>query len=258
MDKKKDRRYGFFYLLAFVMLLPVFYMIVCAFLSEAGKGVSLMGFYRVFLETPGYLMKFWRSIGLSVAVAAGQTVVSCMAGVAFAQYRFVGKRVWLVLLALFMMLPIQVTLVPNYILLDKLHFLNTWWALIIPGIFAPFGTVWMTFIFRALPAQWLEAASLDGAGKLTGVFQIMVPAAKPAVITLFVLSFVESWNMVEQPITFLKGPEQYPLSVFLASVVDQSIAVQSVCGILCLIPVTLLFFYYNQELVEGIGEAFWS
>lgn len=257
MDNKRERGFGVLLALAVIVLIPVVYMIVRSFVAEEG-GFSLMAYYKVLLGESGYLKKFWRSIGLSLAVAAGQTLVSCLAGTAFAKYRFAGKKFWFLLMALFMILPIQVTLVPNYILLEKLNFLNSWKALIVPAVFAPFGTVWMTFVFQTLPGEWLEAASLDGAGKAESVFRIMIPAAKPGVITLFVLSFVESWNMVEQPITFLGNTEQYPLSVFLASISENGAAMQSVCGILCLLPVMFLFFYYNEELVEGIGDAFWS
>lgn len=257
MNKKKVHGFVLLLALAVIVLIPVAYMLVSSFVAEQG-GFSLMAYYNVLLAEPGYLNKFWRSIGLSLTIAAGQTLVGCLAGTAFAKYRFAGRKFWFILMALFMILPIQVTLVPNYILLEKLNFLNSWKALIIPAVFTPFGTVWMTFVFQTLPGEWLEAASLDGAGKVESVFRIMIPAAKPGVVTLFVLSFVESWNMVEQPITFLGSREQYPLSVFLASVNESSQAIQSVCGILCLLPVMFLFFYYNEELVEGIGDAFWG
>lgn len=256
MDKKV-RGVGVMLALSVIVLLPVVYMVVRSFIAEEG-GFSLMAYYDVLLAEPGYLKKFWRSLGMSFVIAAGQTLVGCLAGTAFAKYRFAGKKFWFLLMALFMILPIQVTLVPNYILLEKLNFLNSWKALIVPAVFAPFGTVWMTFVLQTLPGEWLEAASLDGAGKVESVFKIMIPAAKPGVITLFVLSFVESWNMVEQPITFLESTRQYPLSVFLASIQESNAAMQSVCGILCLLPVMFLFFYYNEELVEGIGDAFWS
>jgi multiple sugar transport system permease protein len=181
-----------------------------------------------------------------------------MGGVAFAKLRFPAKKILFLLMALFMILPIQVTLLPNYILLDKMHILNTWWALILPGIFAPFGTIWMTFVFKALPTDLLDSSRLDGAGILTSVFRIMVPAMWPAVITLFIISFVDSWNMVEQPVTFLEGTEQYPLSVFLVGITENSVSVQAVCGILCLIPVTFLFLYFRDEMSEGIGDSIWS
>ena len=243
-------------MLAILSLFPVVYMILSSFQKDPETLVS--AYYQVFLAEPGYLMKFWRSLGLCLVIAFGQTLVSCLGGIAFAKYGFPGKRICFILMALFMILPIQVTLLPNYILLEKMHLLGTWWALIIPGIFSPFGTVWLTFVFRALPGELMEAASLDGAGLLTTVFRILVPATRSAVITLFIISFVDSWNMVEQPITFLKGSEQYPLSVFLACLTENSIPVQAVCGILCLIPVTFLFLYYQEELTEGLGDSFWS
>ncbi|MCI9340791.1 MAG: carbohydrate ABC transporter permease [Dorea sp.] len=244
-------------LIAVIILIPVFYMFYCT-IVPGGQQVSLISYYEVLLSRPDYLIKFWKSVGLSAAIASGQTIVSCMAGTAFAKYSFTGKRLWFLAFMLFMILPIQVMLVPSYIIFDKLHMLNSWKALIIPGIFSPFGTVWMTHVFQALPSEWLEAASLDGVGKVRGVLLIMMPAARPAVLSVFIFSFVEAWNMVEQPVNFLKDFSQYPLSVFVASVVEESIGVQSVCGVLCLLPVTFLFLYYNNELMEGIGDDFWS
>ena len=192
---------------------------------------------------------------MCLLIAGGQTILACMAGTAFAKYRFIGKKFWLAMMALFMILPVQVTLLPNYILMEKLGFLNSWKSLIIPGIFSPFGTVWLTFIFQSIPDEWLEAARLDRANQLQIVRYIVVPAAKPAVVTLFVLTFVESWNMVEQPMVLLQYPWQYPLSVFLASVNTENFALQFVCGILSLVPVTLLFLFFHEELAEGISVS---
>lgn len=244
--------------LSLIALVPVIYMVVRSFMGDGSPGFSLMGYYTVLFSEPGYLLRFWRSLCMCAVIALGQSLVGCTAGAAIAQYRFWGSKVIAVCMAVFMILPVQASLLPNYIFLDKLGLLDSWWALILPGIFSPFGTVWMVFAFRAIPGEILEAASMDGAGLFSSVFRILVPAARPAVITLFVLSFVESWNMVEQPVTFLKGIRQYPISVFLASVDVGSLSVQSVCGILCLIPVTVLFLYYHQELVDGIGDSIWS
>ena len=100
---------------------------------------------------------------------------------------------------------------------EKLKLLNSWKALIIPAIFSPFGTVWLTFVFQAIPDSTLDAARMDGVNQLQMIRYIIVPNSKPAVITLFILVFTESWNMVEQPILFLEKETDYPLSVFLAS-----------------------------------------
>lgn len=246
MAKKRQKRVLFLGIISLVFLYPVIYMLICSVWEGKNAGVSMMGYYRVLLESPGYLVKFWRSLGMCLLIAGGQTILACMAGTAFAKYRFIGKKFWLAMMALFMILPVQVTLLPNYILMEKLGFLNSWKSLIIPGIFSPFGTVWLTFIFQSIPDEWLEAARLDRANQLQIVRYIVVPAAKPAVVTLFVLTFVESWNMVEQPIIFLEGELDYPLSVFLAGVMENSMTVQSVCGLLCLLPVTFFFLYYHK------------
>lgn len=239
---------------AIIVLIPFFYMLGKSFYVEGT--ISLKAYFNVFIAEPGYLIKFWRSLFMSLACAFGQTMVSCMAALAFSKYRIKGWKVFLGLMVLFMVLPVQVTLLPNYLLLDKLQLLDTWWALIVPSIFAPFGTVWLTVVFWNVSDDILGAAKLDGANVRKMISKVLIPMVKAPIITLFILSFVESWNMVEQPLTFLQEVSQYPLSVFLVLMNENSTAMQSVCGILCLIPVTLLFFYYHEEFVEGIENAF--
>ena len=104
----------------------------------------------------------------------------------------------------------------------------------------------------------LDAARMDGVNQLQMIRYIIVPNSKPAVITLFILVFTESWNMVEQPILFLEKETDYPLSVFLASLNQNAVGIQSVCGLLCLLPVTFFFLYYNTELTDGLKDILWS
>ena len=96
------------------------------------------GFYLTFLRTPEYLLKFWNSLGVCLIIALGQLIVSCMGGLALAKYPIPFQRVFLGALVVVLLLPLQVTLVPNYLILDKLGLLGTAWALILPGIFSPF------------------------------------------------------------------------------------------------------------------------
>ncbi len=252
---KKKLTFAFLFLLALAMLFPVFYMVKNSFVYENVTEFSLMAYYRILFSEPQYLLKFWKSLGMCLVIAAGQTLVGCMGGVAFAKYRFIGQKIWFGLLLLFMLLPVQVTLLPNYIVLDKLQFLDTYKALIVPAIFSPFGVIWMTLIFRTMPSDWLDAANLDGAGKMRTLISVLIPAGKAGVASLFVLSFVDSWNMVEQPMVFLQEERQYPLSVFLAGMSGNGFSLQYVCGILSLIPVSLLFLYFQEELMEGISGS---
>lgn len=214
--------------------------------------VSFQSYYEVFLATPNYLIKFWISLILCAVIVAGQVLVSIMGGFSFAKYKFPGSRLCFLLIILLMIMPVQVTLLPNYIVLNKLKLLNTYGALILPGMFLPFGTFLMTQVYRNISNEILEAAKLDGAGTMRILFSVLVPNGKAGLASLIVLSFIDNWNMVEQPIIFLRDKFQYPLSVFLASVSMQNFSLQFVCGVLSLIPVTLLFFFFQKELAEGI------
>ncbi len=260
-----------FIIISFCILFPIFYTLCNSFMSPEEviqtydntlanqskfslfpNRISLAAYYEVFLAVPNYLIKFWRSLFMCGIIVIGQVCIGGMCGMAFAKYTFFGKNIWFGMFLLFMMLPIQVTLMPNFLVLDQLNLIGTWAALILPGIFAPFATVLMTLIFSNIPTELIEAAKLDGAGTLKILFKILIPTAKPGVISLLILVFVDNWNMVEQPIVFLRGIHQFPLSVFLASVQSENFSLQFVCGILSLLPVTLLFLFFNEELSKGI------
>lgn len=216
---------------------------------------SMLGYENVFIDTPNYLMKFWRSLGMCSIIVIGQIIVGSMCGLVFAKYRIGGKRIFFILFIIFLLLPVQVTLVPNYIILSALHLTDTWWALILPAIFSPFSTFFMTIVFQNIPMSLLEAGRLDGANTFQVLTKIVLPVAKPGVISLAVLVFVDNWNMVEQPMVFLNKVTEFPLSVFLASVNAENFELQFVCGILSLIPVTLLFLFFHDELAEGISVS---
>lgn len=216
---------------------------------------NLEGFWLTFLRTPEYLYKFWNSLGICAMISFGQLIVSCMGGMALAKYPLPFKRFWIGILIIMLLLPLQVTLVPNYLILDKLGLLDTVWALILPGIFSPLGTIVMWITFRGVSDELMDAAQLDGAGVQTILWQVMVPAGKSGVASVFLLSFIDAWNMVEQPMVFLKDASQYPLSVFLASLGKEGFSLSFHSGLLSMLPAVLLLLYFRQELVEG-GELF--
>lgn len=276
MRRKKYANFAvlcLFVVLCTVVLFPVVYMACNSLMSPAevlryytaiyaqdGNAVlhfipdvlSLESLYQVFLRRPDYLIKFWNSLLLCGLIVFGQAIVSCMGGFAFAKYEFKGKNVLFFLLIVLMMMPVQVTLVPNYIVLDSLHLLGTRWALILPAAFLPFGTFLMTQIFKSVPNEILDAARLDGANTRQVLVRVLVPAGKGGFISLVLLCFIDAWNMVEQPMVFLKDASQYPLSVFLAMENASNYSLSFACGILAMLPVLLLFLFFNEELVEGI------
>lgn len=264
----------FLTLISLLFVLPVVLTVACSFLSPQEvqrvfapllgegstaavgalpQGFSLMGYYEVFFATPDYLAKFWVSLLLAVGAILGQMVISCMGGFAFAFYDFPGKKLLYGLLCLFMLIPLQVTLLPNYLLLDQLGALNTYWALLLPLAFAPLGTFLLTQIFRSIPVDILHAARLDGAGTFHVLGKVLLPCSKGGGATLIVLTLIESWNMVEQPLVYLQDVGSYPLSVFLASRYMENLPFQFVCSVLSLLPLALCFLYFGRDLLQSAG-----
>ena len=142
-------------------------------------------------------------------------------------------------------------MLPNYLLLDAFGLLNTYWALLLPLAFAPLGTFLLTQIFRSVPADILQAARLDGAGTLQVMVKVLLPCGKSGVSTLIILTLIESWNMVEQSLIYLKDVGSYPLSVFLASRYTENLPLQFVCCVLSLLPLALCFFYCGGDVLDS-------
>lgn len=244
-------------LLSMIALGPMLYTFANAFSGSTSYGLfpiewSLQGWKEVFWNRPHYLAKFWNSMGLAAAIVLGQVLISCLAGYGFSKFRFRGKEALFFLVILLMMMPYQVTLVSNYLMLDKLDLVGSKWSLILPGVFSPFGVFLLRQVFDTCPNELLEAARLDGAGNLRILFHILVPRCRAVVISLGILSFIDAWNMVEQPIVYLKSGYDYPLSVFLTRMDEQNLGVLCTCGVLAALPVVLLFLYYDRELTKGV------
>lgn len=239
--------------LLLLAILGPFFQVLQGALFPQGTGFSLEAVYKVFLATPEYLLVFWRTIVLCALMVGGQVVLSVLAGLGFAKYDFPGKKLWFFLLLVVMVLPLQVTLVPNFRILGTLNLLDTQWALVLPALFAPLGTFLMTQSFRAVPDEILEAAQLDGASTFTILWRILVPCGKNGLACVIVLTFLEAWNMVEQPMAYLKDSAQYPLSVSLATTGARDQVVQLACCLLALLPPLLLFLGLHKELVQGIA-----
>ena len=219
------------------------------------RSFALNGYLEVFLYTPAYLMKFWKSMLLSTVILAGQLVISCLGGYGFAKFSFRGKNVIFFFVIILMMMPLQVTLVPNYIVFERLGLIGSYASVILPGVFSTFGVFLLTQFFSSIPNSIIEAAKLDGANQIQILCRIIVPYAKSGVASLCILNFIDTWNMVEQPLIFLKDSTKYPLSVFLANVSRENLSISFVCGILAILPVLLLFLYLKDSLISGIENT---
>lgn len=241
-------------LLIFISLAPFFYVLFRSFFSGV-SGFTLSYYYDVFLGEPQYTHRFWKSMGICSAIVAGQLIVSVLAAYGFAKCRFKGRDALLFILTLLMVLPVQVTLTPNYIILGKMGLLDSYSSLILPSIFMPLGTFILTRSFRAVPDDIIEAARLDGCGLFSLLRKIVLPMNASGLVCVTLLSFLDSWNMVEQPIAYIRNFERYPISVALAYTPPEDSTLLLVGCVLVTLPPLFLFTYFNRELVEGIVLA---
>jgi ABC-type sugar transport system, permease component len=214
--------------------------------------ITMTGYWNVFLSRPDYLMKFWVSMFLSVTILLGQLIVAVLGGYAFSRFRFPGRDILFFIIVLLMMLPYQVTLVPNYIVLDRMGLINHYASLILPGIFSAFGVFLMRQIMVTLPNSIFDASRIDGAGYWKSLWYICLPNCKSGLAALIILNFADSWNMMEQPLVFLKDSFKYPMSLFLMNVNTSDPALGFTCGVLSVLPLLLLFLRFKDEMIQGI------
>ncbi|MEK3880760.1 carbohydrate ABC transporter permease [Paenibacillus sp. FSL M7-0420] len=213
--------------------------------------VSLEQYGKVLLDSPMYLSMFWNSVFLVVPIIAGQTLIAALAAYAFSKLRFRGREALFLVYVLTMLMPFQVTLVPNYIMADRLGLLNSAGAIILPGIFAAFGVFMLRQFMLDIPYAYIEAAKMDGAGHLRIFYTIIVPMVQPGLAALTILLFVDYWNMVEQPLIFLDDPLRQPLSVYLSNVSSEK-GLAFAASMIYMAPMVLLFLYAETYFIEGI------
>lgn len=236
-------------------VVPILYTFLYSVWEGSGGGVTFDGYKEVFLYTPDYLMKFWNSMLISSLITVGQVILGCLGGYGFAKFNFPFKNVIFYLMIILMMMPLQVTLVPNYIVLDEMNLIGSYTGLILTGVCSTFGVFLMTQIFSSVPDSMIEAAKLDGANQLQILLKIVLPYSKNGIASLAILSFIDNWNMVEQPLVFLKDRLKYPLSVFLAEIKGTADPTAFVCSVMTMVPVFFLFMYLKDALVSGIETS---
>lgn len=217
--------------------------------------LSFKQYAQVLVLSPKFLSMFWNSAALVVPIVAGQTVVASLAAYAFAKLRFFGRDKLFLVYLMTMLMPFQVTLVPNYLVIDKLGLMNHASAIILPGIFGAFGVFMMRQFLSHIPYAYSEAAKIDGAGQWTIFARIMLPLVKPGLAALTVLLFVDYWNMIEQPLIFLQDAAKQPLSLYLAQINQSARGIGFAASALYMAPMVLLFLYAESYFVEGIQQS---
>lgn len=230
-------------------------MIGYFFIRFIPNKVTLSNYYEVLVETNQFLKMFWNSVFLVVPIVIGQVLISSMAAFIFAKVQFKGREFIFFAYIIIMMMPFQVTLVPNYFTLNWIGLLDTRAAVILPGIFSAFGVFLLRQFMITIPNDYIESAKVDGANLFTVFFRIILPITKGGVASLVILGFIDNWNMVEQPLIFFDDISKYPLSIYLSSVKESDIGILFAAGFIYLLPLVIMFLYGENYLVEGISNT---
>ncbi len=259
-------RYALVFSLALIFLLPLIAMLVTSLGApeQVAGGFSLWpgGFhwqnYREAWRATNFPRQFVNSLIMALGVTLGQIITSLMAGYAFARMKFFGKNILLLITLSTIIIPFQIIVIPVFIILVKLSWINTYWALIVPSLANAFGIFLFTQFFQTIPYELEEAAYLDGASRWTVLWRIMVPLSRPAIATLFLFTFIAEWNDLFKPLIFTSTRDmrtvQLGLTVFQEQFkVEYSLLMAAV--VFVTIPSVLIFFLGQKQFIKGIASS---
>lgn len=214
---------------------------------------SFSQYVSVLFKSPDYLYKFWNSVKLTVPIVIFQTLVSIWAAYGLSRYRRKWKEVVFFIYIILMLMPYQVTLVPNYLVADKLGIIDSYWSIWLPGIFSPFAVYMLTKFIRRIPQSIIEAAQIDGCNEWKIFWKVAFPLSKGSMASIAILIFIDYWNMVEQPIILLPTQDYHPLSVFLSKINSGEIGLAfAIASIYMFLPL-FVFLYGEEYLIDGIS-----
>lgn len=208
---------------------------------------------ELLFDTPEYYVLFWNSVKIVGVVIAGQLLFAVPAAWGLARSRSRWAKLIFGLYMFCMILPFQVTMLSQYIVLNGMHMINTHWAIILPLVFSTFPIFIMFSAFEQVPASVVEAARLDGAGGFRIFAHMAVPIARKGILSAAILGFLEYWNIVEQPVVFLRDKSLWPLSVYLPEVSAGGTGRAFAFALFSCIPSLIVFYIGRDVLAEGIS-----
>ncbi|MEV6013190.1 carbohydrate ABC transporter permease [Streptomyces sp. NPDC051976] len=212
--------------------------------------------YSAVFRTTPFLEQFLNTVVITVVRVTAQLLFCSMAAYAFARLRFPGRNALFLVILAVLMVPSQLYLLPQYRIVMNLGLLNSLTGIVLPGMFSAFGTFMLRQFFLSLPKDVEEAARLDGAGPLRVFWSVMLPLAKPGLISLGVLTVLWSWNDLLWPLVVTSDANRMPLSVGLASLQGEHVTDYPVLmagSLLASLPMIIMFIAAQRRITEGIA-----
>lgn len=254
---------------AVLMVAPFAWIIQLAFTSDVIQvyeipprwfptNPTLNNFADVFEQVPfGSFM--WNSLKVASAITIGQLVICSTGAFAFARLRFPGRDLLFILILSGLMIPLQVTIVPLFILMRELDFYNTHWALILPPLANPFGVFLLRQYIMSIPKELDEAARIDGASIFTIYWRIVLPLIRPALVTLAILAFVFWWNDFFFPLIMINNPDLQTLPVGLTLLRGRydagSLATVAAGITMAIVPAVIVFMLLQRNIIRSFATS---
>lgn len=263
-------------LVALLILLPVFLTALYSFFSPqeiqafmetrgnydaqawmdiklAPQVFSLSQYYNILIEDVSVLRLLVNSAMYTAAILVGQALVIPLMAYALSRFKFPGRDGIFFMIIMLMLLPFQVTMVPNVLTLRRLGLLNTVWSIILPTVFSPFYIFLLRQFMVGLPKELIEAAQIDGSGTFRSFIHVVIPVCRPILGAAAALSFADCWNLVEQPLTYLtQRADLMPLSVMFNQLTENSSGVEFAGAALYILPALFIYLYFQQDILMGV------
>ena len=241
---------------AIAILYPLLVVLQASF-SDFNGQFSFASYQQAW-QQGGFLLAFANSTIVALSVTGLQIITSALAGYALARLKFKGKQTILLLILATLVIPFQLLVIPIFVVLKWAHLINSYWSLILPTAANGFGIFLMRQYFISIPIELEEAAALDGANRWQILTQIMLPLARPAIITLFLFTFIGEWNDLFKPLVFTTRPGLRTVQLALSEFQEQFTSDWSLlmaAVVIATVPVLFLFLIGQKQFIQGIGST---
>ncbi len=239
-----------------LMIIILFSPMIFFFIGSLMGGAYIPTFeayIELLLDSPEFFVMFWNSWGYIFFITIGQLIVAAPMAWGLTRTKCKINKVILVIYFLVMMMPFQVKMLPEYMVLLKMDLLDTRLGIILPEIFSTL-PVWLLFCsFIRIPKGVIESAQMDGANEIQIFLKIALPFAKPGVVTCVILSIIEYWNMVEQPLTFLKNKGLMPLTLFTVQNTENITNILFAMSFLLSVLMLLIIYVLEETFESGLS-----
>ena len=260
-------RTTFLLAMTFVILAPVLWFVLSSFKDATDLGArppkilpTRWAFenYTEAFQMYNYMRYFMNSVIVTTIATILTLLINSMAAYAFAKYNFRGRDGLFVMTLAMIMIPLQVILIPIYLVVSSLGFVNTYWGMIIPAAATPTGVFIIRQYMLTIPDELIEAARIDGAGEFRIFARIVLPLCRPALAVVAIFSILWRWNDFLWPLLIAQKEELYTLPVALALLNGQLVVPYNIVlamSVMSIIPVLFMFVFMQRQIVQGIAQT---